>query len=184
MTSFDSTAKATRFQSNPARWFLLLVTAQLLAMAFIAPYLLSRGSVVQSGAIYYLGSFVSTRITGRTYFAFNYPLAFDARALGFLSGALISLLVYSRLSTLFSKPRVGRFGWIALRIVPSIVASGFIIDTFTGYSVRHVSINGMFVTGLLFGLIIPFYLVPAVRWSAALPQTLVRFFATARPASS
>jgi len=184
MTSIASTHKAACFQSDLVRWFLLLVTAQLLAMAFVAPYLLSRGNVVQSGAIYYLGSLISTRITGRTYFAFNFPLAFDARVLGILCGALFGLFVYSRLSTLVSKSTVRRFGWVAFRIASSIVVSGFIIDTFIGYSVRRASTNGMFVTGFLFGLIIPFYLVPAVSWTAGLPQALVRFFATARPASS
>jgi len=182
--SFCFKDNVSRFWTLFVRGVLLAVTVQLLAMAFLASYLLSKHNLVEAGMIYDLESLISSSHLPK-YFFFDFPMGVDARSLGLLFGAFLGLASHSRLMdmaqrAITSRPVLRPSLWLGsvIAVLP------FVFSLFVQIGNSN-SINFLFLVGLTFGLTVTFHLVPIVASSAAFVWVqFARFFATVWPARS
>jgi uncharacterized membrane protein len=121
-----------------------------IATIFLAPYLASESSPF-AGFIYALFSPTCHQIPSRCFFVFGYPLAVCARCLGIYAGFLGGTLVYPFLKGFHSPslPRAKNFIFVSFPIV---------LDTAANLVGIWKSSEWLrFLTGLLWGIILPFY---------------------------
>lgn len=117
---------------------------------FYAPYLKSQSSPF-SGFLYVVFSPTCHQIPSRCFYAFGYPAAVCARCLGVYSGFLLGALIFPVVKG-FSTPTMPKAKTIILISIPIIAdTAANILGVWT--STHWVR----FVTGILWGLILPFY---------------------------
>jgi uncharacterized membrane protein len=117
---------------------------------FLAPYLKSQSSPF-SGFIYAVFSPTCHQISSRCFYAFGYPVAVCARCLGIYSGFLFGTLFYPVVKG-SSAPTLPKARIFILLSIPIVLdAAGNLLNIWTS------SDWARFLTGLLWGLILPFY---------------------------
>lgn len=134
----------------------LLGTLVWVGAIFLAPFLKSRSSDAAASFIYALFSPICHQIPGRCFYFHGFPLAVCGRCLGIYAGFLAGLAVY---------PFVRGFSRIALPpgrlfILLSLPIGVDFIGGFLG--LWGSSIGVRFATGLLWGVILPYYFVTGV----------------------
>lgn len=158
-----------RDKANPVNQRILAVylltilgTVIWLGAIFLAPYLRSRSSPWQA-LIYLIFTPVCHQLPSRSFFLFGQPLAVCARCLGIYSGFALGLGIYpfSRGFRRLALPQTRTFLLISLPIV--IDTAGNFLRLWT------TSPEGRFVLGLLWGIILPFYLITGLA-ELALPR--------------
>jgi uncharacterized membrane protein len=133
-----------------------LGTSAWLAAIVLAPYLRSRGAEGGASFIYALFSPLCHQIPGRSFFFHGFPLAVCGRCFGIYSGFLAGLVLYPFVRGLSRvAPPAGRAFWLlSLPIGADFAAS--LLGLWQ-------STNGIrFATGLVWGVILPFYFVTGV----------------------
>lgn len=117
---------------------------------FLAPYLKSQSSPF-SGFIYAVFSPTCHQISSRCFYAFGYPVAVCARCLGIYSGFLLGTLFYPVVKGI-SSPTLPKARIFILLSIPIVLdTAGNLLDIWTSSDwVR-------FLTGVVWGLILPFY---------------------------
>ena len=117
---------------------------------FLAPYLKSQSSPF-SGFLYAVFSPTCHQISSRCFYAFGYPVAVCARCLGIYSGFLLGTLFYPVVKGVSAPtlPNARVFILLSIPIVLDTAGNLLGIWTSSGW-VR-------FVTGITWGLILPFY---------------------------
>lgn len=121
-----------------------------LGIIFLAPYLASESSPL-AGFIYALFSPTCHQIPSRCFFVFGHPLAVCARCLGIYTGFLAGTLIYPFLKGFHSPslPRMKNFVLISIPIALDTTANFF--------GIWESSEWLRFLTGLIWGIILPFY---------------------------
>ena len=117
---------------------------------FYAPYLRSQSSPF-SGFLYAVFSPTCHQIPSRCFYAFGYPAAVCARCLGIYCGFLLGILIFP-LTKGFASPTLPKAKTFILISIPIIIdAAGNLLGIWISSDwVR-------FITGILWGLILPFY---------------------------
>lgn len=123
-----------------------------LGIIFLAPYLKSRSSDL-SPYLYACFSPICHQIPARSFYLFGYPLAVCGRCLGIYFGTLGGTILYPFLKGFSSLnlPKVRTLILISLPVV---------IDTLGNFFRLWMTSNWLrFLTGFLWGLILPFYFI-------------------------
>jgi uncharacterized membrane protein len=122
---------------------------------FLAPYLKSQSSPF-SEFLYAVFSPTCHQIPSRCVSAFGYPTAVCARCLGIYAGFLLGIMIFPILRG-FSIPAMPKAKTFILVSVP------IVIDTAGNFLGIWISPSWVrFLTGLVWGLILPFYFLTGV----------------------
>ncbi|MBN2013808.1 MAG: DUF2085 domain-containing protein [Candidatus Altiarchaeota archaeon] len=132
------------FLSPLAVWFSLIV---------LAPYLASVGCPF-SGFLYFFFSETCHQLPGRSFFLYGFKLAVCARCTGIYLGALVSTLFYPFFLPVDNKKTPGKF-LLLFSLIPLGLDGG--IQLLTAYESTNLL---RFFTGLVFGGVLPLYLLP------------------------
>jgi uncharacterized membrane protein len=129
-----------------------------------APWLRSR-SFGGSGFIYACFAPVCHQIPARSFFLWGYPLAVCARCFGVYTGFAGGVLLYPFLRG-WKAPRLPRLKTLVLFSAPIVfdTAGNFLRIWDTGGILR-------FLTGIFWGLILPFYFLTGLAELFAFPRT-------------
>ncbi|MEN6559787.1 MAG: DUF2085 domain-containing protein [Acidobacteriota bacterium] len=135
-------------------WLLTVCgTACWLAGIFLAPGLAARGAGGASRVFYALYAPVCHQIPGRSFRLHGYPLAVCGRCLGIYAGFAAGLLFYPLVRG-FSRTDLPRARLFVLLTVP------LAIDGLAGLlGVWRSPIGLRFATGLVWGILLPYYFV-------------------------
>jgi len=137
------------------RIFLVFLTLVALWCAgiLLAPLLKSAG-LSASSILYSFYSSICHQIDGRSLHLAGHKLGVCARCASLYLGFFLALLIYPFLRTLQMKQVPGRL-WLFIGVAPMIV------DVLLNITGLHAStIATRTVSGLFFGALLPFYLVP------------------------
>ncbi|MEW6456798.1 MAG: DUF2085 domain-containing protein [Acidobacteriota bacterium] len=130
--------------------FLLSFSIIIIFLIFYAPIVVNK---FKSPSIYILFSNVCHQKPERTFFLFNFPLAVCSRCTGIYFGFFLGNLflpILKRKFIVFPELKL-----IILATIPmALEYSGYILKLWNSNLLRMIS-------GLSFGLIIPFYLIPS-----------------------
>jgi uncharacterized membrane protein len=147
-----SSFPAMEFNKRTYLVFLTLVAAWCGGI-LLAPIL----HATHHGAASVLYSFYSPichEIDGRSFHIFGEKLGVCARCSSIYFGFLLSLLVYPYLNQI-TTPSFPKKHWIALAVIPMAIDV-----TLASFGIHSSTLLTRAVTGTLFGLILPFYLLP------------------------
>lgn len=135
-------------------WLLTVCGAALwLAGIFLAPWLAARGAGGASRIVYALYAPVCHQIPGRSFRLHGHPLAVCGRCLGIYAGFAAGLLVYPLVRG-FSRTDLPRARLFVLLTMP------LAIDGLAGLlGIWRSPIGLRFATGLVWGVLLPCYLV-------------------------
>jgi len=123
-----------------------------LGIIFLAPYLKSQSSGLNT-YLYSCFSPICHQIPARSFFLFSYPLAVCGRCLGIYFGFLGGTILYPFLKG-FSNLKLPRAQTLILISLPVV------IDTAGNFFRLWMTSNWLrFLTGFLWGLILPFYFI-------------------------
>jgi len=125
-----------------------------LSMIFLAPYLKSRSSGINT-YFYAVFSPFCHQIPSRSFSIFHHPLAVCARCLGIYFGFLAGVALYPfvRGFSEISLPKVKTFIFISLPIVIDTIGNFFL----------WVSPSWLrFILGVIWGFMLPFYLITGI----------------------
>jgi len=129
--------------------------ALLLATIFLAPFLISRLPIV-SDLLYALFSPLCHQNPSRCFLLFGHPLAVCTRCLGIYAGFFLGTCLYPLYRDLQSQSLPRKEVLIALSMPLFIDAAGnLILLWMTNEWIR-------FLTGILWGSILPFFLIPGL----------------------
>jgi uncharacterized membrane protein len=137
-------------------YFLTLAGILLwLGLIFLAPYLKSQGSGLNS-FVYLIFEPICHQIPARSFFLFGHPLAVCGRCLGIYFGFLggIGLYAFRRGFSTTALPRVRTFILATSPLIFDAMGNFFHFWN-TPHWIR-------FLTGFLWGLILPFYFITGV----------------------
>jgi len=151
-----------------AVYFLTLAAAVVwLAFIFLAPYLRSRGAAAPAAFIYAVYANVCHQIPARSFHLAGQPLAVCGRCLGIYAGLLAGLLALplARRFPIPPLPRPRTFVLVSLPIA---------VDSLAGLlGVWRSPIGVRFLTGLVWGGLLPGFLLPGLRELLTLARPLV-----------
>jgi uncharacterized membrane protein len=122
---------------------------------FYAPYLKSQSSPI-SGFLYSVFSPTCHQIPSRCVYAFGYPTAVCARCLGIYAGFLLGVLIFPLLKG-FSTPAMPKARTFILISIPIVVDTA---GNFLGVWMSSGWVR--FMTGMVWGLILPFYFLTGI----------------------
>jgi uncharacterized membrane protein len=134
----------------------LLGTLVWIGAIFLAPYFKSRSSEAAASFLYTLFSPICHQIPSRSFFFHGFPLAVCGRCLGIYGGFLAGLVGYPfvRGFSTISLPPARLF--FLLSVPVGIDFAGGVLGLWS-------SSNGFrFATGLLWGVLLPFYFITGV----------------------
>ncbi len=137
-------------------YFLTLAGILLwLGLIFLAPYLKSRDSGLNNFA-YLIFAPICHQIPARSFFLFGHPLAVCGRCLGIYFGFLggMGLFAFRRGFSITTLPRIRTFFLATSPLVFDGIGNFFHLWS-TPHWIR-------FLTGFLWGLILPFYFITGV----------------------
>jgi uncharacterized membrane protein len=138
-----------------------------MAFIFLAPYLRSRGAAAPAAFIYAVYANVCHQIPARSFHLAGQPLAVCGRCLGIYAGLLAGLLALP-LARRFPIPPLPRPRTFVLFTLPIAV------DSLAGLiGVWRSPIGVRFLTGLVWGSLLPGFLLPGLRELLALAHPLI-----------
>ena len=122
---------------------------------WLAPYLKSQSSP-WSSLVYAVYSPVCHQVASRSWFCFGYPLAVCARCTGIYLGFLLGLVCYPL-----------QRGWRRISFPSSrnfiLVSAPIVLDTVGNFlKLWHTPNAFRLATGVIWGALLPFYLIPGV----------------------
>ncbi|MFH1054524.1 MAG: DUF2085 domain-containing protein [Candidatus Altiarchaeota archaeon] len=137
-----------------AKIIFLLVSLMLFALIISAPYLAYTGDDVGSGFNYRIFAGFCHQKAERSFLIFGYKMGVCARCFGIYAGMLIGALLYPLRGCQSRMPN----HWIILAaLVPLTLDGGSQL-----LGLRESTNTLRFATGLIFGLTLPYYLIPAL----------------------
>lgn len=164
-----TTANELRERNGGGRavYFLTLAAAVVwLAFIFLAPYLRSRGYAAPAAFIYAVYANVCHQIPSRSFHLAGQPLAVCGRCLGVYAGFLAGLLALP-LARRFPVPPLPRPRTFVLVSLPIGV------DSLAGLlGVWRSPIRVRFLTGFVWGCLLPWFLLPGLRELLTLARPL------------
>ena len=141
-------------ESNKRTYLIVLSLVALWCGGIVLAPLLVTALPGVSTFLYSFYSPICHQIDSRSLHLFGEKIGVCSRCSSIYFGFLLSLAIYPFFQKLHA-PAFPKRHWIALAILPMV------IDVFLNFSGIHVStLLTRAITGFLFGLILPFYLVP------------------------
>ncbi len=137
---------------KPPFFAFLGLSALLVFLVISAPVLKDAGYVNASNLNYLMFSSACHQISERSLHVFGAKMAVCARCFGIYAGMLIGCLLYPFLNRFERMPP----GWVMLAAIASLALDG--VSQLFG--LRESSNILRVLTGLLFGGVIPYYLIP------------------------
>jgi uncharacterized membrane protein len=136
--------------------FTIAGTLGWLAAIFLAPYLQSRAAGRAAAVLYALFAPVCHQIPGRSFFFRGFPLAVCGRCLGIYAGFLGGLALYPFLRGFSQLALPPTRLFLALSLPIGIDGAG------EGLRLWSTPIGLRFATGIVWGLLLPFFFVTGV----------------------
>jgi uncharacterized membrane protein len=139
---------------NKRTYLILLLLVALWCGGIVLAPSLSTTLPGVSSFLYSLYSPICHQIDARSFHLFGEKVGVCSRCSSIYFGFLLSLVLYPFFQKL-QAPAFPKKHWIALAILPMV------IDVFLNFlGIQESTLLTRAITGLLFGLILPFYLVP------------------------
>lgn len=163
-------------------WLVLLAWSLLVVLLILAvPVFASSGNSGLAGGIYQSFGFVCHQLPERSFFIFGHKLAVCSRCTGIYFGAMLAFLLYPLIRSLRATDTPPR-KWLIAASLPLFL--DFLLNLAGVWQNTHAS---RFVTGLILGSVVVFYVMPGVvelslrSWRGRSKQVMNRSQATQNP---